>query len=1044
SYSDGDGGAIDVTDNNSDITHPSGFTIINNTAFTNNSAEGYGGAIYTNSVTAPYLIDISVDDSYSQNNGVLVDENNSAAGYGDGPSTAAGGFMYLGLSDVTFDIADGKTLVIGNTENDGAVDSIAGTGLITKTGSGDLVLNADNNDFTGEMQIENGEVTLGRSNSLMNVGDTHCQDDTQDCYGLTIGSIDQYQNQAELNVGSTQQTFVHALMGFQNGTLNIDAGGNVTVNQGSFAGTIEGAGQLTIAQNGSYVLAGAQSMALTGDIVVDDGAVLTLEGDAADLAALQDDPQSIVLNGGVLDLSDFATWQSGTSYNDGLEVSGSGGTVIGSQDVVDLAGGDNLHIGGDGKDGVYVVIDAGDGLVSLANNNSYLGTTQIASGTLVVSDNSQLGNTDENRQLIFTDSQQQSEMEITADVDTRSEAAGHGRDIEMRADGEVAVDAGVDTQWGGLMADSSGQHQDEGSTLTKTGAGTLELTASGTTQSAVRVEEGTLKGDVADIFPYASSLWVGDGATFKTGADQDIQSIDVTSSGTIDISDGTVLRLTGQDTSVALNASLFNGDGTLVNATDGVTLTGELNTNLETDSLTYLSDVTVNGNLTNTSGAVSLQNGVAGDTLTVNGDYTGGGTLLLDSELNGDDSASDQLVLNGNTAGNTTVVINPITGIGEPTSTGIKVVDFAADPTQFQNNAQFSLAGSGYVNMGAYDYTLVEDNNDWYLRSQEATPPSPPDPDPTPDPTPDPEPTPAYQPVLNAKVGGYFNNLRAANQAFVMERHDHAGGDGQTLNLRVIGGNYHYTAAGQLAQHEDTSTVQLSGDLFSGRWGADGEWMLGAVGGYSDNQGDSRSNMTGTRADNQNHGYAVGLTSSWFQHGNQKQGAWLDSWLQYAWFNNDVSEQDDGTDHYHSSGIIASLEAGYQWLPGRGVVVEPQAQVIYQGVQQDDFTAANHARVSQSQGDDIQTRLGLHSEWRTSVHVIPTLDLNYYHDPHATKIEEDGSTISDEAVKQRGEIKVGVTGNISQRVSLRGSVAWQKGSDDFAQTAGFLSMTVKW
>ncbi|RYA84393.1 AIDA-I family autotransporter YfaL, partial [Enterobacter cloacae complex sp. 742-ADZ3-9B] len=134
-----------------------------------------------------------------------------------------------------------------------------------------------------------------------------------------------------------------------------------------------------------------------------------------------------------------------------------------------------------------------------------------------------------------------------------SDAAGHGRDIEMRADGEVAVDAGVDTQWGALMADSSAEHQDEGSTLTKTGAGTLELTASGTTQSAVRVEEGTLKADVADILPYASSLWVGDGATFVTGADQDIQSIDTTSSGTIDISDGTVLRLTGQDTSVALN-----------------------------------------------------------------------------------------------------------------------------------------------------------------------------------------------------------------------------------------------------------------------------------------------------------------------------------------------------------------------------------------------------------------------------------------------------------------------------------------------------------
>ena len=31
------------------------------------------------------------------------------------------------------------------------------------------------------------------------------------------------------------------------------------------------------------------------------------------------------------------------------------------------------------------------------------------------------------------------------------------------------------------------------------------------------------------------------------------------------------------------------------------------------------------------------------------------------------------------------------------------------------------------------------------------------------------------------------------------------------------------------------------------------------------------------------------------------------------------------------------------------------------------------------------------------------------------EIEEDGSTISDDAVKQRGEIKVGITGNISQR-----------------------------
>ncbi|XNM86192.1 hypothetical protein ACLK18_12755 [Escherichia coli] len=78
------------------------------------------------------------------------------------------------------------------------------------------------------------------------------------------------------------------------------------------------------------------------------------------------------------------------------------------------------------------------------------------------------------------------------------------------------------------------------------------------------------------------------------------------------------MRLTGQDTSVALNASLFNGDGTLRECYRWRDADSKLNTNLETDSLTYLADVTVNRALTHTSGAVSLQNGVAGDTLTVN------------------------------------------------------------------------------------------------------------------------------------------------------------------------------------------------------------------------------------------------------------------------------------------------------------------------------------------------------------------------------------------------------------------------------------------
>lgn len=55
--------------------------------------------------------------------------------------------------------------------------------------------------------------------------------------------------------------------------------------------------------------------------------------------------------------------------------------MIGSNDVVDISSGDDLHIGGSdaSQNGVYVVINAGDQRVTLANNNGYLGNTQIAS-----------------------------------------------------------------------------------------------------------------------------------------------------------------------------------------------------------------------------------------------------------------------------------------------------------------------------------------------------------------------------------------------------------------------------------------------------------------------------------------------------------------------------------------------------------------------------------------------------------------------------------------------------------------------------------------
>lgn len=1072
SSSDGDGGALDITSSVQSDTF-AGATTLHDVEFTDNTADGYGGAIYTSSESAPYLLNIDIDANYSANNGVMLYEGNQAMGYGDSASSAAGGFMYIGHSLVTFDVAADKELVIGDLDNPGAMDSMAGTGEIIKNGDGEVVLNADNNSFTGEMSVADGTLTIGRDNSLMNVGETQCQNDPQNCYGLFVGKENMPGNAALLNVGSTQQTFVNSLTGYANGTLNIDAGGNVTVNSGSFDGTIQGAGDFTVAANGSYSLSGADSMALSGDIIVEDNALLSLSGDVDDLQALEADPQSIVLNDGVLDLSDMATAPGATS-EPALNISGAGGTVIGNDDMAHLTGGTDMQIGGDSstaadQNGVYVVVDAESGVVSLADDNHYLGDTQIASGTLQLSNNSQLGDTTYNRAVIFTDPSQASVLHVTDDVNTWTDESGHARDLEMRADGEVSVDDGVTTQWGALTEDSTGNAGDVNSTFSKTGSGTLELTASGSTHSAVRVEQGTLKGGAVDIFPYASSLWVGSEGTFETGADQHIQSIDASSQGDIVISDQTSLTLTNQDTQQALDASLFSGAGTLVNETEGLTLTGTLDTNLTTDSETNLAGVTVNGNVTNSSGSISMANGYAGDTFTVNGDYTGGGTLVMDTEFDGDSSATDELVLNGNTSGTTTVKFNPISGIGQPTQSGIKVVDFTADSTQFTNDAQFTMAGDGYLNMGAYDYTLVKDDQDWYLRSEvvkpapEPTPDPVPDPTPTPEPTPDPAPTPApapvpvpapepaSQPVLNPKTGGYFNNIHSANDAFVMRLSDHAGGqDQQKLHLRLLSNRTTSTFADQLDQSEDQNVMQLSGTLMDLAVGNESEWLLGAVAGYSNNSGDSHSNLTGRKADNDNHGYSVGLTSTWYQHGAGNGGAWVDSWAQYVWFENHVSEKDSGEDNYRSSGLLASVEAGYSWQAINTDTlrweIEPQAQLVYQGVKQDTFTAANHSKVEQQSPHNIQSRLGLHNQltFGKEHKITPFVDLNYLHNSENTTMSIDGVSFSDSTAKNVGEVSVGITSQLGKNASLWGKFTGQKGSAGYQQMGGSVGFSLTW
>ncbi|WP_169781954.1 autotransporter outer membrane beta-barrel domain-containing protein, partial [Escherichia coli] len=79
------------------------------------------------------------------------------------------------------------------------------------------------------------------------------------------------------------------------------------------------------------------------------------------------------------------------------------------------------------------------------------------------------------------------------------------------------------------------------------------------------------------------------------------------------------------------------------------------------------------GSLTNT-GVIRLAGGKTGNTLTVNGDYTGGGTLIINTVLGDDTSTTDKLIVTGNTSGDTGVVVNNVRGQGAQTADGIEIV----------------------------------------------------------------------------------------------------------------------------------------------------------------------------------------------------------------------------------------------------------------------------------------------------------------------------------------------------------------------------------
>ncbi|MGS8301545.1 autotransporter outer membrane beta-barrel domain-containing protein, partial [Escherichia coli] len=73
---------------------------------------------------------------------------------------------------------------------------------------------------------------------------------------------------------------------------------------------------------------------------------------------------------------------------------------------------------------------------------------------------------------------------------------------------------------------------------------------------------------------------------------------------------------------------------------------------------------------------------------------------------------------------------------------------------------------------------------------------------------------------------------------------------------------------------------------------------------------------TGYRSKGSVNGYSTGLYATWYANDETHNGAYLDAWAQYGWFDNHVKGEDLQGESWKSKGLTASLESGYTWKAG--------------------------------------------------------------------------------------------------------------------------------
>ena len=810
----------------------------------------------------------------------------------------------------------------------------------------------------------------------------------------------------------------------QTSSLNVNNGtvkAYDTSNEGKGTSNIVGAlniaenGTVDLGKQGELTVTGQSDSTINGSLQVDTDSKLVFDDANATINSINTELK------GAVNLVD----NSNVQLNNSQALGNSGTISISQNSELKVANTDadlelSKGLSGNGKFTVTTGLDADgnatDSIVSLSGDNSnFTGDINV-------------GAENDQRNTLLVVNQN---------------SIGKGSDILVNNKGTLRLDhADIDNNWAiDKKINGTGG-------LDKVGQGVIELSQ--------------------DSSNYTGKTTVYDGQ-LVTGKDSDkpytlnSQEVEIKAGGSLLASSGTIKGIVN-------NYGQFIGSNGLIdNSVNnyGEFIVGHLDKSIEDQATIY----TVTGDFTNhKDGVIRLNNeysledntdknnttpvkhGNVGNQLHIQGNYiTNGGSIILNTVLNEglDKTITDSIHVAGNVIKQgdaTKLYIQNYGGLGAFTQLdAIKVISVDGK----SDNGAFALGRPATI--GVYEYTLHkgQKDNNWYLYSN-----------------PD---YPVYgQPHrrnINPLVGGYLANMSTSFEMFNMTLHDRLGNPSYGQSV-LTGDDRGISAWGRIATvHRKYRAAQdglsISGDFYLAQVGADlikvaaendGSRRFGVMASYGSSDFTSRSRSTGSEATGKiDQAMSVGLYGTWYQ----PESWFVDAWLQYSHFKNEVSMKQGSTNKYNSNLLSASIEVGYnhktdEFDNGDYLIIQPNAQIIYGRLATKAFKdEASGLFANKNTKNNIQTRLGMKLFYvnanENNEGFKPYVEANWIHNSSSAKVTfNDRFKFSSNAPNDIFEVKVGAEGNLSEDWSVWGNVGYQFGKQKYKGYKATIGVKYTW